>query len=127
MPAYDIAVASLAIQAPIKWTDNVLSQHVVAGVVPARRGKARRIPYPTLLHLALTRDLHSALGLSVRDALELARLLLADSEEGVVERGVVRIRLDRAALERALDHRLRDALESAPSLRRGPPRRRAAK
>jgi hypothetical protein len=39
----------------------------------------------------------------------------------------VRIVLDRAALERTLDDRLRDALESAPVPRRGRPPRRDAK
>src|ERR1700712_4923388 len=127
MRAYDVAMASLAIRAPIKWTDNVLSQHVVPGVMPARRGQARRLPYPTLLHLALTRDLHTALGLGVREALELARGLLARPELGIADRGAVRIVLDRAALERTLDDRLRDALESAPVPRRGRPPRRDAK
>jgi hypothetical protein len=122
--SYDVAVASLAIDAPLKWTDNVLSQHDVAGVAAARRGVARRIPHATLLHLALTRELHAVLGLSVRDALPLARQLLATEGDLAVQRGSVRLVLDRALLERAVDRRLRDALESAPTPRRGPPARR---
>jgi hypothetical protein len=124
---YDIAVASLAIDAPSKWTDNVLSQHDVPGVSSARRGVTRRIPYHALLHLALTHDLHVSLGMSVRDALELARQLLSADVTSEARRGPVRITLDRTLLERVLERRLREALESAPAPRRGrPPGRRAA-
>ncbi len=125
MRFYDVAMASLAIDAPRKWTDNVLSQHDVADVVNARRGIARRIPRSALLRLALTRELHLALGMGVRDALALARALLAADEGTALQRGHVRVHCDRAALEQALDRRLREALESAPTPRRGrPPRRR---
>jgi hypothetical protein len=121
---YDVAVASLAIDAPLKWTDNVLSQHDVAGVATARRGVARRIPHATLLHLALTRELHAMVGLSVGDALPLARQLLSADGDLGIQRGSVRLLLDRAVLEGAVDRRLRDALESAPTPRRGPAARR---
>ena len=124
MRAYDVAVASLAIGAPAKWTDNLLSQHDVAHVVSARRGVARRIPHIALRHVALTRQLHVMCGMSVREALELARQLLAGDEGTAVTRGSVRITCDRDALERALDRGMREALESAPTPRRGrPPRR----
>ena len=124
MRAYNVAVASLAIGAPSKWTDNLLSQHDVAHVVSTRRGVARRIPHAALLHLALTRELHVRCGMSVREALELARQLLAGDEGTAVTRGSVRITCDRGALERALDRGMREVLESAPTPRRGrPPRR----
>jgi hypothetical protein len=122
--SYDVAIASLAIGAPPKWTDNVLSQHDVAGVAPARRGVARRIPHPTLLHLALTRELHTGVGLGVREALVLARHLLSAEGTAGVQLGSVRLVLDRALLDRTVERRLRDALESAPSPRRGRPARR---
>jgi hypothetical protein len=123
---YDVAMTSLAIDAPLKWTDNVLSQHDVTDVVADRRGVARRLPHSALVHLALTRELHVSVGLSVRDALELALELLTqnDAASGVFEvrRGHLRISCDRSALERTLERRLREALESAPSPRRGRPR-----
>jgi hypothetical protein len=123
---YDVAIASLAIDAPLKWTDNVLSQHNVAGVVGARRGVARRISRVALLHLALTRELHVSLGMGVRDALALATEMLTHDPGVSIARESVRISCDRVALERALDRRLREALESAPAPRRGrPPRRRS--
>ena len=123
MRGYDVAIASLAIDAPLKWTDNALSQHAVPGVVAARRGIPRRISRTALLHLALTRELHVQLGLGVRDALALAIELLARDADPGVARGSLRLQCDRAALERILDLRLRDALESAPSPRRGRPSR----
>ena len=124
MRAYDVAIASLVIDAPAKWTDNVLSQHQVPGVTSARRGVARRIPYPALLHLALTYELHVDLGTGVRDALALAHDLLT-AAAGETWRGRIRISFDRAAFERMLDQRIRAVLESAPAPRRGrPPRQR---
>jgi hypothetical protein len=122
---YDVAMASLAIDAPGKWTDNLLSQHPVPHVVAAKRGIARRIPRSALVTLALTRELHLALGMGVRDALQLAGELLAGDEGAGVARGPVRVLCDRVALERALDRRLREALESAPAPKRGRPSRRA--
>ena len=126
MRSYDVAMASLAIDAPPKWTDNVLTQHEVAGVTPARRGLARRVPHATLMHLALTRELHVEVGLGVRDALHLARQLLSTDGAAGVQRGSVRLVLDRALLDRTVERRLRDALESAPAPRRGRPARRRA-
>ena len=126
MRFYDVAMTSLAIDAPVKWTDNLLSQHKVADVVAERRGVARRVPRSALVHLALTRALHVGVGLGVRDALELARQLLVGTGAGPAEvrRGPLRILCDRDALERSLERRLRDALESAPSPKRGRPRTR---
>ncbi len=123
MRGYDIRVAALALAAPAKWIDNLLSQHEVGDVVHARRGVARKISHSALVHLALTRELHELLGMGVRDALQLARELLT-STATEVPTGHLRIALDRSALERTLDLRLREVLESAPAPRRGrPPRR----
>ncbi len=126
MRSYDVAIASLAIDAPTKWTDNVLAQHDVPGVVSVRRGVARRIERPALILLALARELHVGMDVSVRQALSLARELLQEREGSAVRRGVLLVDVDRDALERALDDRLREALESAPAPRRGRPPRCAA-
>jgi hypothetical protein len=118
---YDVTVAALAIDAPSKWVDNLLSHHKVPGILSARRGVARRISRAALMHLSLTRELHVELRLSVRDALTLAGQLLATTGDPVHRSGHVRVTFDRVTLERALDDRLRDALESAPAPRRGRP------
>ena len=121
MRTYDVAVTSLAIGAPSKWTDNVLSHHAVPGVVMHERGVSRKIPHASLLVLAVARELHVELGLSVRGAVALAPQLLLGEVDGVHASGHLRVSLDRPALERDVDRRLRDALESAPTPRRGRP------
>jgi hypothetical protein len=125
MRFYDVAVASLAIDAPVRWTDNVLSTGAIDGVIHARRGVSRRIPHTALLMLAAARELHVAMGLAVRDAVRLAPGLLAAGADGVPVGGHLRVTLNRSALEAALAERLRHALESAPTPRRGRPPRRA--
>jgi hypothetical protein len=119
MRSYSVAVASLAIDAPVKWTDNLLSHHEVADIDSDRRGVARRIPHSTLLRLALVRELQLGLGIGVRDALNLSEALLAAGPEGVHAGGHLRVICDRAGLEDVVSAGVRDALESAPVPRRG--------
>ena len=126
MRSYSVAVSSLAIDAPHKWLDNLLSHFHVPEVGAERRGVARRIPHSALLLLALTRELHLGLGMGVRDALALAAELLAADDGTVSRRGQLRVSFDRPALERRLSERLHDALESAPTPRRGRPAGRSA-
>lgn len=127
MRSYTVALSALAIDAPAKWVDNLLSQHVVEEVVPQnRRGLARRISHLALVRLAVIRQLNHALGMSVADAVRVAGLLLAPEGADVYRRGQMSLTLDRAALECELAARLGDALESAPSPRRGRPSRRDA-
>ena len=121
MRFYDVAVASLAIDAPIKWTDNLLCQHRLPGVVSERRGVARRISYLGLVRLALIRQLHVQLALGVGDAVRVADRLFDSGGTGVYASGQLRLSVDRPALERALDLRLTEVLESAPAPRRGRP------
>jgi len=85
------------------------------------RGVSRKIPHASVLTLAVVRALHVDLGLSVRDAVALAPQLLLAEPDGVHASGHLRVSLDRPALEREVDRRLRDALESAPTPRRGRP------
>ena len=121
MRSYSVAISSLIIDAPHKWLDNLLSHFPLPEIGSDRRGVARRIPHLALVRLALTRELHVTLGIGVRDALALASELLA-SDDGVVSRGGhLRVTFDRPALERSLSARLHDALETAPTPRRGRP------
>ncbi len=125
MRSYDVAVTSLAIDAPAKWTDNVLSQHTVPGIISQTRGVARRIPYSSLVLLAITRRLHVGFGIGVATALALALDIVRNEPECAVSSGPFTLRLDLRALELELAHRISDALESAPQPRRGrPPLRR---
>lgn len=125
---YDVAVAALACDAPTRWVDNCLTAGCIGSVVPAGRGRSRRIPHAAVLQLAATRILQESVGASVREASALAARLL-DSEDGRVpiggQGGPIVLTLDRAALGRLVDDRLRLALETAPAPRRGrPPKKR---
>ena len=120
MRMYDIALASAVIDAPIKWTDNLLSQQVVPGVISARRGVTRHFSYPTLVRLAIIRQLHTNFGTSVSDAVRIADAL-SESHSHHYAAGQLRLTVDTAALEQALHQRLQDALESGPARKRGRP------
>lgn len=123
MRSYDVAIASLVIDAPTKWTDNILSQHTVPDVVSVTKGVARRISHAGLLRLAVTRELHATVGLSVANALSAAGRLLEPANAGVIAIGHVSVSIDLSALENRVQERLVQALESAPRPRRGRPPR----
>jgi hypothetical protein len=124
MRSYDVAIASLAIGASNKWTDNILAQYSIPDVQTAARGVTRRIFHPALVRLAVIRELHTRLGMSVADAVRVAADML-DADAGVHQTGHLRVMLDYEGLIRALDARLAEALETAPTPRRGrPPGRR---
>jgi hypothetical protein len=125
MRLYNVAVASLAIEAPTKWTDNLIAHHAIPDVRSRNRGVARGISWAGLVRIALVRELHVALGCSVRDAVALSDLLL-QSPAGNLQLGRwTTVGFDRRALEQDLQGRLAEALESAPRPRRGRPARRA--
>jgi hypothetical protein len=114
-------VASLAVDAPRKWTDNLLSQHSISDVAHRQRGAARGISWQGLVRIGIIRALHIELGCGVREAVALAQRLLESPGEEPLRAGALTISLDRDAFERDLHARLRDALESAPTPRRGRP------
>jgi hypothetical protein len=120
--SYNIAIASLAIDAPVKWTDNLLSHHSIANVITECRGVARKIPHQALLQLALVRQLNKELHLGVRDAVSMADRLSKERDAEVrLDLGALTLSVDRAALAQQVESRLREALESAPDPRRGRP------
>jgi hypothetical protein len=121
MRSYDVAVASLAIDAPIKWTDNLLTQHIVPDVISARRGIPRRITHPALLRIALIRQLHVSLGVSVAGGVRIAAHLLESGSPQVYTSGQLTLIVDLTKLQLELDEKLAAVLESAPTPRRGRP------
>ena len=124
MRSYTVAVTSLAIDAPARWTDNVVSQFVIPGVISVRRGIARKLPHAVVVRLAIIRQLHTSLGVGVGDAIRLTADLLRSEPVGVFEIGHLRLVLNMRDVERSVDARLAAALESSPIRRRGrPPRR----
>ena len=126
MRLYNVAVASVAIGAPEKWTDNLLAHHELGGVQSKARGVARGISWPALVHIALVRELHIGMGCSVRDAVAFAAALLGSPADLIEPGPHLSLGFYRADFERDLHRRLADALESAPRPRRGRPRRRGS-
>ena len=125
MRAYTVDVAAIALDVDRKFLDNLLSHHAIPGCTGVRQGVRRRIARDGIARLAVTVTLIRELGLPIGRAVDLACRLHADRS---VDAGhSLRIALDLAALERALDPRLATAVEIAREPRRGrPPRRRAA-
>ncbi len=121
MRSYDVAVASLAIHASSKWTDNLLTHHTIPNVISARRGIARRITHPALVRIALIRQLHASLGVSVADGVRIAAHLLESESPCVYTSGQLTLAVDLKTLEHELNIRLASVLESAPTPRRGRP------
>ena len=126
MRLYSVAIASLAVGAPVKWTDNLLAHHQIPEVRSRSRGSARGVTWAALVRIALVRELHVRIGSGIREAVALADSLIRAS--GTVSLGErLSLRVELTELERDLRQRLADALESAPRPRRGrPPRNPAA-
>ena len=126
MRFYSVAVSALTVGAPIKWTDNLLAHHDVEGVLSKSRGVARGVSWAGLVRIALIRELHQTLGCGVREAVALAAGIAGSPTSSVALGRWTTLSIDRAALERELQRRLVEVLESAPRPRRGRPPRRAA-
>lgn len=124
MRLYSVAIVSLAIDAPIKWTDNLIAHHTIQDVRSRARGVTRGVAWIGLVRIALIRQLHLELGCGVREAVALADLLLREPT-GTSSLGPwLSLRWERPAFEQELQRRLAEGLESAPHPRRGRPRRR---
>jgi hypothetical protein len=125
MRLYNIAVASLAVGAPLKWTDNLLAHHALQEVRSRSRGVARGISWVGLVRIALIRELHFALGCGVREAVALSDLMLRAPDGVLAPSRFLTLGFDRRALEENLHRRLAETLESAPTPRRGRPAHRS--
>ena len=124
MRSYTVAISSLAIGAPDRWTDNVLSHFSIPGVISVRRGVARKLTHAGVLRLAIIRELHSRLGIGAGEAIRITAELLHSEPVGVLESGHIRLVMNLGDVERSVNARLAEALESSPIRRRGrPPRR----
>ena len=127
MRLYSVAVTSLAVGAPLKWTDNLIAHHALAEVRSRTRGVSRGVSWAGVVRIALIRVLHLELGCGVQEAVALSQSLLQTPGGQMTLGGHLSLAVDRMALERDLQERLADALETAPRPRRGrPPRRSAA-
>jgi hypothetical protein len=118
---YHVEIARHAAGADPKWVDNLLSHFSVPGVENAKQGVARRITLSGVYHVALICRLNRGLGVPVASAVLLAtRLLASDTTRTVVVPGL-ELHVDRPALEREVDRRVSEAVESSIPPRRGRP------
>ena len=139
---YDIAVAALAIGVERKWLDNLTAQHSIPGTEHVARGVARRMSMRTLLTAAIVRDLNRGLGVPVERGVEVASSILgaqpspdAGPQPGPDESSPqphpmlpvaesLTLAVDVAGLEREIERRLLEAMETVVPRRRGrPPRK----
>ena len=121
MRSYTVAIASLAIDAPVRWTDNILSQYDIPEVVSVRRGVARKLTHSAVIRLAIVRQLHTELGIGVGDAIRLTAALLDSNPAGMLASAHLTLSVNRLLVEHSVNSRLADALESSPNRRRGRP------
>lgn len=125
MPSYDIATAAFAAGATRKWVDNLVSHHALHGIEHARRGVERRFSIDAVIVLRLVRTLHVELGMSLARAVEVASSCLrADNGAFALADGLL-LTIDLEAAAKEARHRIVEAAESIPRVRRGrPPRQR---
>ncbi len=121
MRSYSVAIAALAIDAPLRWIDNTISQNHVDGIVSEQRGVARRISFPALMVLAVARELQTRIGSPITFAVATAHSMVHDPSGAEVRFGPITLSLDIQLIRRALEIRLAEAMESAPSPPRGRP------
>lgn len=122
---YDVRVIALTLDAPIKWIDNLLSHHEVPGCTRDRQGVGRRISDLGLLAIGVVRVLSEELQIPLAAATKLVREAVTGDGIGPLRTSSgLRIDLPSHQLERDLQDRLRDALEAAPVVARGRPRKR---
>lgn len=144
---YDIAVAALAIGVERKWLDNLTAQYSIPGTEHVARGVARRLSMRTLLTAAIVRDLNRGLGVPVGRGVEVASSILGASSSpepgGAAPSGPeeslaaphaghavlpiaesLTLAVDLGRLEREIERRLLEAMETVVPRRRGrPPRK----
>jgi hypothetical protein len=120
MRAYTVATVAVTLGMPMKWVDNVLSQHRIEGVAKSRQGVRRRLTINAIVTLDIALKLSRALGSSMSHSLYLAARLLS-SEATLDAGGGIALSFDRLRHQEDILGRLTHAVEIAPSPRRGRP------
>ena len=116
---YTVATVALALGAPFKWVDNVLSHYSLEGVSQSRQGVARVIGFEAVFQLALLSNLSETLSVPVEAGIG-GSLLLARTGEWRPGGGII-VRIDREEALENLRAQLAAAVEAAPLPRRGRP------
>ncbi len=126
MRAYTVAAAAATLRVTLKWLDNALTHHTVAGVTQSRQGVARRLTPNAILTIEIAIRLKQSAAVPLGSALKLAA---AAVREGDAVQGPAAVKLDDSIgltldlrlLRHQVASRLADAVEIAPSPRRGRP------
>ena len=122
--SYSVRTTALALGVPAKWIDNLLSRHGIPGVAGGRQGIERTISDEGLLRVEVVRIASLELGLSIARAIEVTRSLDLASP---MHRYRVASGAEMSFPVREIADRLRariiDAMEAAPRVPRGRPRR----
>ena len=116
---YTVATVALAINADIKWVDNVLSHYVVAGVTQSHQGIPRTVSAAGVVQLTLIRRLTESLRIPLELAVEGAGVLAREGRWGIAP--LLDLETDVSALGDETRSRLEYAVEAAPLPRRGRP------
>ena len=124
MPAYSVAAAAVAIEAPLKWVENLLSRYEVPGAEKGMQGAARRLSVETIVSLAIIRDLTVVLGVPVAGAVGWCAAIARGDNTVPEARGRVRIVADMPAIRDHVARGLSRAVESLVTPKRGRPRAR---
>ncbi|MGH7636279.1 MAG: hypothetical protein ACREOK_01405 [Gemmatimonadaceae bacterium] len=123
--SYNVRIAALITDAPIKWLDNLLSRHHLVGVDRHRQGVERRISDNGLLAVEMCRILALELGLSLRQAVAITndclRGELGDELRYAMPSGLT-LHFPLGATRARLRDRTREAVEMVAMARRGRPR-----
>lgn len=124
MRAYTVAATAVTLRMPVKWVDNVLSHHRIFGVAQARQGVTRRLNPQAILVLEIALRLSRTLGVPIKKALEVSAELCEASGDtvSIALHGAGKLVVDMAAARRETMTRLAEAVEIAPTPRRGRPR-----
>jgi hypothetical protein len=125
MRAYTVATVAVTLNVPLKWIDNVITHHPLAGVTRAKQGVPRRLTERAVVVLAVALDLIQNLRIPLQRALELASDLTGTQGREVRLRAspasVIHLALNLEDIENRVSARLAHAVEIAPVPRRGRP------
>ena len=122
--AYSVRITAVTLGVPVKWVDNILSQHDIPGVVSSRQGVERSISDLGLRVLEMVRIASRELGIPVARAVEMAGVAASQPDARFVSPSGLELRFAVDAIDRRLRERVMDAIEATPRLARGRPRTR---
>ena len=121
MRGYTVRAVAVTLGVPVKWVDNVLSHHRVSGVSGGRQGVARRLSTQAVLILEIALRLINALGLPLPKALEFAARLVSTRSGKLTLADQISLLADVDVIAGQVTDSLAQAVEIAPSPRRGRP------